>query len=57
MEGKWPMTLLYSLYYEFGKTFPFSRVAGIRHEAASAKSKNINFHLFYLYAIYLFIII
>ncbi|XP_034944906.1 aminopeptidase N isoform X2 [Chelonus insularis] len=37
MEGKWPMTLLYSLYYEFGKTLPFSRVAGIRHEATSAK--------------------
>ncbi|XP_044004960.1 aminopeptidase N isoform X2 [Aphidius gifuensis] len=41
MEGKWPMTLLYSLYYEFGKTFPFSRVAGIRHEAASAKTELI----------------
>lgn len=39
MEGKWPMTLLYSLYYEFGKTLPFSRVAGIRHEATSSKSK------------------
>ncbi|XP_015123465.1 aminopeptidase N isoform X2 [Diachasma alloeum] len=39
MEGKWPMTLLYSLYYEFGKTFPFSRVAGIRHEAVSAKTE------------------
>ncbi|XP_008544416.1 aminopeptidase N [Microplitis demolitor] len=37
MEGKWPMTLLYSLYYEFGKTLPFSRVAGIRHEATSSK--------------------
>lgn len=40
MEGKWPMTMLYSLYYEFGKTFPFSRVAGIRDEATSAKSAN-----------------
>ncbi|XP_011303201.1 aminopeptidase N [Fopius arisanus] len=39
MEGKWPMTLLYSLFYEFGKTFPFARVAGIRHEAASAKTE------------------
>ncbi|XP_054002804.1 aminopeptidase N-like isoform X3 [Hylaeus anthracinus] len=37
MEGKWPMTMLYSLYYEFGKTMPFSRVAGIRNEATSAK--------------------
>ncbi|KAK2586542.1 hypothetical protein KPH14_011433 [Odynerus spinipes] len=39
MEGKWPMTMLYSLYYEFGKTMPFSRVAGIRHEATSAKTE------------------
>ncbi|KAG7187593.1 hypothetical protein KM043_016661 [Ampulex compressa] len=39
MEGKWPMTMLYSLYYEFSKTVPFSRVAGIRHEATSAKTE------------------
>ncbi|KAK0073413.1 hypothetical protein PV325_009747, partial [Microctonus aethiopoides] len=39
MEGKWPMTLLYALYYEFGSTLPFSRVAGIRHEATSAKTE------------------
>ncbi|XP_076290269.1 aminopeptidase N isoform X1 [Lasioglossum baleicum] len=37
MEGKWPMTMLYSLYYEFGKADPFSRVAGIRNEATSSK--------------------
>lgn len=41
MEGKWPMTMLYSLYYEFGKTVPFSRVAGIRDEAMSAKTELI----------------
>ncbi|XP_076169474.1 aminopeptidase N isoform X2 [Ptiloglossa arizonensis] len=41
MEGKWPMTMLYSLYYEFGKTMPFSRVAGIRNEATSAKTELI----------------
>ena len=41
MEGKWPMTMLYSLYYEFGKTIPFSRVAGIRNEATSAKTELI----------------
>ncbi|XP_043264680.1 aminopeptidase N [Colletes gigas] len=41
MEGKWPMTMLYSLYYEFGKTIPFSRVAGIRLEATSAKTELI----------------
>ncbi|KAF7394582.1 hypothetical protein HZH66_007756 [Vespula vulgaris] len=39
MEGKWPMTILYSLYYEFGKTVPFSRVAGIRYEATAAKAE------------------
>lgn len=37
VEGKWPMTMLYSLYYELGKTEPFSRVAGIRSEATSLK--------------------
>ncbi|XP_024941271.1 aminopeptidase N isoform X3 [Cephus cinctus] len=41
MNGKWPMTVLYSLYYEFGKVFPFSRVAGIREEAKSAKTELI----------------
>ncbi|KAK1121271.1 hypothetical protein K0M31_010578 [Melipona bicolor] len=39
MEGKWPMTMLYSLYYEFGKFEPFSRVGGIRNEATSAKTE------------------
>ncbi|XP_026673991.1 aminopeptidase N isoform X2 [Ceratina calcarata] len=39
MEGKWPMTLLYSLYYEFGKFEPFSRVNGIRNEAMLAKEE------------------
>lgn len=37
MEGKWPMTMLYPLYYEFAQTAPFSRVAGIRHEATWTK--------------------
>lgn len=39
MEGKWPMTMLYALYYEFGKFEPFSRVEGIRNEATSAKTE------------------
>ncbi|CAL7933658.1 unnamed protein product [Xylocopa violacea] len=39
MEGKWPMTMLYSLYYEFGKFEPFLRVGGIRNEATSAKTE------------------
>ncbi|XP_032667689.1 aminopeptidase N [Odontomachus brunneus] len=37
MEGKWPMTMLYPLYYEFAQTVPFSRVAGIRQEATWTK--------------------
>jgi len=37
MEGKWPMTMLYPLYYEFAQTAPFSRVAGIRQEATWTK--------------------
>lgn len=41
LEGKWPMNVLYSLYYEFSKRFPFSRVNGIRQEATSAKSTYI----------------
>ena len=36
-EGKWPMTMLYPLYYEFAQTAPFSRVAGIRQEATWTK--------------------
>ncbi|XP_012234176.1 aminopeptidase N [Linepithema humile] len=39
MEGKWPMTMLYSLYYEFAQTAPFSRVAGIRQEATWTKAE------------------
>ncbi|XP_031844214.1 aminopeptidase N isoform X2 [Nomia melanderi] len=45
MDGKWPMTILYSLYYEFGKTVPFSRVAGIRCEAMSSKEE-LTFRMF-----------
>ncbi|GAB1859229.1 Aminopeptidase N [Camponotus japonicus] len=39
MDGKWPMTVLYPLYYEFAQTAPFSRVAGIRHEATWTKAE------------------
>ncbi|KAG5316288.1 AMPN Aminopeptidase, partial [Pseudoatta argentina] len=39
MEGKWPMTMLYPLYYEFAQTAPFSRVAGIRQEATWTKAE------------------
>jgi aminopeptidase N len=39
MEGKWPMTMMYPLYYEFAQTAPFSRVAGIRQEATWTKAE------------------
>ncbi|XP_011882031.1 PREDICTED: aminopeptidase N [Vollenhovia emeryi] len=39
MAGKWPMTMLYPLYYEFAQTAPFSRVAGIRQEATWTKAE------------------
>ncbi|KAL6259505.1 hypothetical protein P5V15_009423 [Pogonomyrmex californicus] len=38
-QGKWPMTMLYPLYYEFAQTAPFSRVAGIRQEATWTKAE------------------
>ncbi|XP_012251447.2 aminopeptidase N [Athalia rosae] len=41
LEGKWPMNALYSLYYEFGKRFPFSRVNGIRQDATASKTELI----------------
>ncbi|XP_041970437.1 aminopeptidase N [Aricia agestis] len=37
MEGKWPMTVLYSLYYEFSKRYPHSRITGMKQETASTK--------------------
>ncbi|KAL4721439.1 hypothetical protein ACJJTC_003427 [Scirpophaga incertulas] len=37
MEGKWPMTVLYSIYYEFSKRFPHSRITGMKQETASTK--------------------
>ncbi|XP_026755320.2 aminopeptidase N [Galleria mellonella] len=37
MEGKWPMTVLYSLYYEFGKRYPHSRITGMKQETACTK--------------------
>ncbi|XP_046740953.1 aminopeptidase N [Diprion similis] len=38
LDGKWPTTTLYSLYYEFGKRFPFSRINGIKQDATAAKT-------------------
>ncbi|GBP64100.1 Aminopeptidase N [Eumeta japonica] len=37
MEGKWPMTVLYSLYYEFGKPYPHSRITGMKQEMECTK--------------------
>ncbi|XP_023943502.2 aminopeptidase N [Bicyclus anynana] len=37
MEGKWPMTVLYSLYYEFSKRYPHSRITGMKQETTCTK--------------------
>ncbi|XP_068631174.1 endoplasmic reticulum aminopeptidase 2 [Battus philenor] len=37
MEGKWPMTVLYSLYYEYSKRYPHSRITGMKQETLSTK--------------------
>ncbi|CAH2070892.1 unnamed protein product, partial [Iphiclides podalirius] len=37
MEGKWPMTVLYSLYYEYSKRYPHSRITGMKQETVSTK--------------------
>ncbi|XP_039233335.1 aminopeptidase N isoform X2 [Drosophila yakuba] len=36
-NGKYPMTILYSLYYELSKRYPHSHITGIKHEFASFK--------------------
>ncbi|XP_013142020.1 PREDICTED: glutamyl aminopeptidase [Papilio polytes] len=37
MDGKWPMTVLYSLYYEYSKRYPHSRITGMKQETMSTK--------------------
>ncbi|XP_047528651.1 aminopeptidase N [Vanessa atalanta] len=37
MEERWPMTVLYSLYYEFSKRYPHSRITGMKQETACTK--------------------
>lgn len=37
MDGKWPMTILYSLYYEFSKRYPHSRITGMKQETTCSK--------------------
>lgn len=39
MQGKWPMTVLYSLYYEFSKRYPHARIAGMKQETTSVKTE------------------
>ncbi|XP_075147171.1 aminopeptidase N [Haematobia irritans] len=36
---KYPMTILYSLYYEFSKRYPHSRITGMKHETTSYKTE------------------
>lgn len=38
-EGKWPMNILYSLYYEFSKRFPHSKITGMKQETISSKTE------------------
>ncbi|XP_052855315.1 aminopeptidase N [Drosophila gunungcola] len=36
-NGKYPMTILYSLYYELSKRYPHSRITGMKQESTSFK--------------------
>lgn len=38
-EGKWPMTILYSIYYEFSKRFPHSKITGMKQETICSKTE------------------
>lgn len=38
-DGKWPMNILYSLYYEFSKRFPHSKITGMKQETISSKTE------------------
>lgn len=38
-EGKWPMTILYSIYYEFSKRYPHSRITAIKQETTCSKTE------------------
>uniref|UniRef100_A0A1A9VNN8 Aminopeptidase n=1 Tax=Glossina austeni TaxID=7395 RepID=A0A1A9VNN8_GLOAU len=40
-KAKYPMTLLYSLYYEFSRRYPHSRITGLKQEMASQKTEMI----------------
>lgn len=38
-EGKYPMTILYSIYYEFSKRYPHSRITGMKQETTCSKTE------------------
>lgn len=38
-EGNWPMTVLYSIYYEFSKRYPHSRITGMKQETICSKTE------------------
>ncbi|KAI8114855.1 Aminopeptidase N [Lucilia cuprina] len=38
-NGKYPMTVLYSIYYEFSKRYPHSRITGMKQETTSYKTE------------------
>jgi aminopeptidase N len=38
-DGKWPMTILYSIYYEFSKRYPHSRITAMKQETIASKTE------------------
>ncbi|XP_017846387.1 aminopeptidase N isoform X1 [Drosophila busckii] len=38
-NGKYPITALYSMYYEFSKRYPHSRITGMKHETIAYKTE------------------
>uniref|UniRef100_A0A8W7PVR4 Aminopeptidase n=1 Tax=Anopheles coluzzii TaxID=1518534 RepID=A0A8W7PVR4_ANOCL len=38
-EGKYPMTILYSIYYEFSKRYPHSRITAMKQETTCSKTE------------------
>lgn len=38
-DGKWPMTVLYSIYYEFSKRYPHSRITAMKQETTCSKTE------------------
>ncbi|CAH4038188.1 unnamed protein product [Pieris brassicae] len=37
MDRQWPITVLYSIYYEFSKRYPHSRITGLKQETTCTK--------------------